>query len=255
MKLITTTRKFLLTSFPAFSRLKRWPALHTILLLFFLTLGPSNGLSADVSPELKKVFDRIDHAGKTIVDLTAAITQKKVTLVVNDTSIDNGKLWLKRTKNGNRTRLDYTSPEVKTLLIDKGKVWIYEPKLNRLQEIELGKNRDQAEFMLVGLGQSSSDLLKTYDVKYLTEESINSSKTSLIELKPKSSKTAAMFTKISLWIDYANGIPIQTQLTEASGDYLTLQLEALKINPDLTDKDFKLKLPPGVEKITPMKSK
>lgn len=209
----------------------------------------------ETTPEIKKVFERIDHAGKSIVDLTALITQNKVTLVVNDTSTDTGKLLLKRTKSGNRTRLDYQTPELKTLLIDKGKIWIYEPNLKRLQEIELGKNRDQAEFMLVGLGQSSSALLRSYDVKYLKEESVNGSKASLIELKPKSEKTAAMFTKIWLWIDYHFGIPIQSQLTESNGDYLTLRLENIKINPNLTDRDFKLSLPPGVEKISPMKPK
>ena len=241
---------------PTLIRAKQWLFLRSLpFLIGFVALSGPTAFAAEMGPEIKKVFDRIDSAGKTIIDLTAGITQSKVTLVVNDTSTDKGKLLLKRTKSGNRTRLDYQSPEVKTLLIDKGKVWIYEPNLKRLQEIELGKNRDQAEFMLVGLGRSSSDLLRAYDVKYLKEEGINGSKASLIELKPKSNKTAAMFTKIWLWIDYSVGIPIQTQLTESSGDYLTLRLDNIKINPHLTDKDFKLSLPPGVEKITPIKSK
>jgi outer membrane lipoprotein-sorting protein len=225
------------------------------LLLSGVVLSYPAATYPETTPEIRKVFERIDNAGKSIVDLTADITQNKVTLVVNDTSTDTGKLLLKRTKSGNRTRLDYQTPEVKTLLIDKGKIWIYEPNLKRLQEIELGKRRDQAEFMLVGLGQSSGDLLRAYDVKYLREESVNGNKASLIELKPKSEKASAMFTKIWLWIDYNFGIPIQTQLTESSGDYLTLRLGNIKINPNLTDKDFKLNLPAGVEKISPIKSK
>jgi len=227
----------------------------SILLLGGAVLNDSAACFSESTPEIKKVFERIDNAGKSIVDLTAGITQNKVTLVVNDTSTDTGKLLLKRTKSGNRTRLDYQTPEVKTLLIDKGKIWIYEPNLKRLQEIELGKHRDQAEFMLVGVGQSSIDLLRAYDVKYLREENVNGSKASLIELRPKSEKASAMFSKIWLWIDYNFGIPIQTQLTESSGDYLTLRLGNIKINPNLTDKDFKLNLPPGVEKISPIKSK
>jgi outer membrane lipoprotein-sorting protein len=238
-------------------RSTRWSRLRclSVFLLGAVALSYPAAFYSETTPEINKVFERIDHAGKSIVDLTAGITQKKVTLVVNDTSTDTGKLLLKRTKSGNRTRLDYQTPELKTLLIDKGKIWIYEPNLKRLQEIELGKNRDQAEFMLVGLGQSSSALLSAYDVKYLKEENINGSKASLIELKPKSEKAAAMFTKIWLWIDYNFGIPIQSQLTESNGDYLTLQMGNIKINPNLTDRDFKLNLPPGVEKISPMKSK
>ena len=100
-----------------------------------------------ISPEARRVLARLDQAGKQLTDLTADIKQTKVTLVVNDTSTETGKLFLKRTKSGNRTKLEYEKPVVKTLLIDKGKVLIYEPKINTLQEIDLGKNRAQAEFL------------------------------------------------------------------------------------------------------------
>ena len=208
-----------------------------------------------MTPETRRVLASIDQAGKRLTDLTADIKQTKVTLVVNDTSTETGKLFLKRLKNGNRTKLEYEKPEVKTLLIDKGKVLIYEPKIKRLQEIDLGKNRAQAEFLLTGVGQSSANLTNTYDVKFLKEEVINGVKTSLLELKPKSGKVSAMFTQIWLWIDPATGLPIQTRLTESSGDYLTFQLENIKINPKLSDKIFKLDVPSDVQKIKPMSSR
>jgi len=208
-----------------------------------------------MTPETRRVLASIDQAGKPLTDLTADIKQTKVTLVVNDTSTETGKLFLKRLKNGNRTKLEYEKPEVKTLLIDKGKVLIYEPKIKRLQEIDLGKNRAQAEFLLTGVGQSSANLTNTYDVKFLKEELIHGVKTSLLELKPKSGKVSAMFTQIWLWIDPATGLPIQTRLTESSGDYLTFQLENIKINPKLSDKTFKLDVPSDVQKIKPMSSR
>ena len=208
-----------------------------------------------MTPETRRVLASIDQAGKRLTDLTANIKQTKVTLVVNDTSTETGKLFLKRLKDGNRTKLEYEKPEVKTLLIDKGKVLIYEPKIKRLQEIDLGKNRAQAEFLLTGVGQSSVNLTNTYDVKFLKEEIIHGVKTSLLELKPKSGKVSAMFTQIWLWIDPATGLPIQTRLTESSGDYLTFQLENIKINPKLSDKTFKLDVPSDVQKIKPMSSR
>ena len=208
-----------------------------------------------MTPETRRVLASIDQAGKRLTDLTADIKQTKVTLVVNDTSTETGKLFLKRLKNGNRTKLEYEKPEIKTLLIDNGKVLIYEPKIKRLQEIDLGKNRAQAEFLLTGVGQSSANLTNTYDVKFLKEEVINGVKTSLLELKPKSGKVSAMFTQIWLWIDPATGLPNQTRLTESSGDHLTFQLENIKINPKLSDKTFKLDVPSDVQKIKPMSSR
>ena len=49
-----------------------------------------------ISPETRRVLASIDQAGKRLTDLTADIKQTKVTLVVNDTSTETGKLFLKR---------------------------------------------------------------------------------------------------------------------------------------------------------------
>jgi outer membrane lipoprotein-sorting protein len=221
----------------------------TVSLLCVVGLGLAVQSQDVMTPETRRVLDYMDRAGKQLTDLTANIKQTKVTLVVNDTSTDTGKLFLKRTKSGNRTKLEYEKPVVKTLLIDKGKVLIYEPKINTLQEVDLGKNRAQAEFLLTGVGQSTADLTKTHTVRFLKEETVNGTKTSLLELKPKGS---SMFSQIWLWIDPALGLPIQTRLTESSGDYLTFQLENIKINPKLPDKIFNLNLPGDVQRIKPM---
>jgi len=205
-----------------------------------------------MTPETRRVLARLDQAGKQLTDLTADIKQTKVTLVVNDTSTDTGKLFLKRTKSGNRTKLEYEKPVVKTLLIDKGKVLIYEPRINTLQEVDLGKNRAQAEFFLTGVGESSANLTKTYDVRFLKDETVNGIKSSLLELKPKGS---SMFSQIWLWIDPVLGLPIQTRLTESSGDFLTFHLENIKMNPKLPDKIFKLNLPGDVQRLKPMSSR
>ena len=122
------------------SRLFVWVSVLT----FSVYSIPLTALSQDaMTPETKRVLASMDEAGKKLTDLTADIKQTKVTLVVNDTSTDTGKLFLKRAKNGTRTKLEYQNPVVKTLLIDKGKVLIYEPKINTLQEVDLGKNRAQ----------------------------------------------------------------------------------------------------------------
>jgi outer membrane lipoprotein-sorting protein len=61
-----------------------------------------------------------------------------------------------------------------------------------------------------------------------------------------------MFSQIWLWIDPSLGLPIQTRLTESSGDYLTFQLENIQINPKLPDKIFNLNLPGDVQRMKPM---
>jgi outer membrane lipoprotein-sorting protein len=202
----------------------------------------------DISPETRKVLVQMDHTNQSLSDLTADVTETKVTVVVNDTSVSTGKLFYKREKSGSRTRLEYEKPELKTLLIDKNKVLVYEPKIKHLQEIDLGKSRSQEVFFITGIGQSGTAIANSYDVKLIREESLDGVKTSVLELKPKSEKVSAMFTKIVLWVDQSRWIPVQTRLTESSGDYLTIRFENMRFNPKLPDKTFKLNIPSDVEK-------
>jgi outer membrane lipoprotein-sorting protein len=213
-----------------------------------LRASPEARAEDEISPEAKKILLHMDRTNQSLSDLTADVTETKVTIVVNDTSVSTGKLFYKREKNGSRTKLEYEKPEWKTLLIDKNKVLIYEPKIKHLQEIDLGKNRSQEVFFITGIGQSGTDIAKSYDVKLLNEESLNGVKTSILELKPKSEKVSALFAKIVLWVDQSRWIPIQTRLFESSGDYLTIRFDNMQFNPKLPDKTFKLNIPSDVEK-------
>lgn len=206
----------------------------------------------ELSAETSKVLSQMDQASKILSTLTADVIQTKVTVVVNDTSVETGKLFHKRGKNYSKTKLEYDNPELKTLLIEKGKVWIYEPRINRLQEFDLGKDHSQAEFFITGVGQSGANLSKSYNVKFLNEESVNEIKTAVLELKPKSDKVSSMFSKVQLWIDQTRWVPIQTRLTETSGDYFTIQFNNIQLNPHLSDRIFKINAPPNVEKIKPL---
>jgi outer membrane lipoprotein-sorting protein len=200
------------------------------------------------SPDTKKVLSRMDEANRSLTGLTADVKLTKVTVVVNDISEETGKLFHKRGKKESKTKLEYLTPESKSLLIEKGKVFIYEPRIKRLYVYEQGKNRNQAEFFLIGFGPSAN-LTKVYDVKFLKDEAVNDTQTSLLELTPKS---PAMFTKILLWVDQTRWIPIQIRPTESSGDYLTIEFTNLQLNPNLPDKLFKLNTPSDVEVVKPV---
>jgi outer membrane lipoprotein-sorting protein len=192
----------------------------------------------ELAPETRRILTQMDRANQTLTDLSANIKQTKIIIAVNDTSTDTGKLFFRKEKKGNKTKFEYETPEPKTILIDKGKVQIYEPKINRFYEPNLAKNQAESEFFMVGFG-SSANLTKVYNARFLKEEYINGHKTSLLELKPKSA--SAMFAKIQLWVDQTNWLPAQIRLFETTGDHLTVLFEGVKINPGLKDSVFKIK--------------
>jgi len=218
--------------------------LHSLsMVLLTVSLGQAQDQG---SPETKRVLAKMDEASKRLSDLTADIRMTKVTVVVDDKSEETGKLYYQRGKKGSRTRLEYLAPEVKTLILDKGKVEIYEPNFSRMTEYPLGKNRAEAEFFSIGFGPTDN-LTRSYDANVAKEEVLMGVKTSLLELKPKSSGT--MFKGILIWVDQVRWIPIQMRLIEASGDYLTIQFENITLNQNLTDKTFHLNLPSGVQRV------
>jgi outer membrane lipoprotein-sorting protein len=81
------------------------------------------------------------------------------------------------------------------------------------------------------------------------EEVINGQKTSILELKPKSTQVSALFNKIRLWMDQTRWIPVQSQLTEASGDYMIVKFTNIKMNVNVPDSAFDLKMPKDVKTI------
>jgi outer membrane lipoprotein-sorting protein len=60
-----------------------------------------------------------------------------------------------------------------------------------------------------------------------------------------------MITRIDLWIQEGQSSPIQEKVTQPSKDYVLISYSDLKVNPDLPDSAFDLKLPEGVKRVKP----
>lgn len=198
---------------------------------------------------LDQVLAKMEENGKNFRSMQASMERTKVTVIVNDKAVDNGMVYFGRRGKDPRIMVDITKPEQQKMLVDQGKALLYFPKLKQVQEYFLGKNQDKAEFLLIGFGQSNQDIRKVYDAVIVGEEVINGQKTSILELKPKSAQASALFNKIRLWMDQQKWIPIQTQMTEASGDYMIVKFTNIRMNVKIPDSVFDLKLPKDVRTI------
>src|SRR5262249_15826591 len=140
-----------------------------------------------------------------------------------------------------RIKIDIVKPEQQHVLIDMGKAQLYFPKLKQVQEYFLGKNQDKAEILLIGFGQSNEKIKATYNVELAGEESIDGKNAIILDLQPKSAQFSALYRNIRLWMDQERWIPVQTKLTEASGDYMIMKLTNIKMNARIPDSAFDLK--------------
>jgi outer membrane lipoprotein-sorting protein len=220
-------------------------------LLFALALSISGPAQSPATRSqntytVDQALAKMDEVGKSFRSMQASIERTKVTVLVNDKVVDSGKVYFERRGQESRIRLRIERPEPQEMLIDNGKILIYYPKIKQAQEHVLGKDQNKAEFLLIGFGQSNQDIKKLYDITQQDDEVINGQKTTVLDLKPKSTQFSALFTTIRLWMDQQRWIPLQTRTTEASGDYMIVKFTDIKMNANIPDSIFSLKLPKDV---------
>ncbi len=225
------------------------PRLHRIAIcLFWLGALPAIAQQGpDV--ELDRVLRQMGEAGGRFVSFQADFVQRKYTAILRDFDHpETGEFIYSRAKDGSALlRQEVRQPGSKILTIKGGTAVVYQPMLKQAQVVSLGKNRDKAEYLALGLGQSPAKLKETFEIRYAGTETIDGAKCSILILQPKSSAAAAFFSSITLWIKAGSAVPIQQKLMEPNGDYLMVKFSGEKLNLRIADGKFEQKLPKDVE--------
>ena len=225
--------------------LTAWIVRITLMLLILGSILPSAHAQAYT---VDQVIAKLDQAGRAFKSLEASIERTKVTVLVNDRSTDSGKFYVARQGNANRVKIDFTVPTPQSMLLDKGKVLLYYPKIKQAQEYNLGQGADKGgSFIFPGFGQTGEEIRKDYNTRVVGAELVDGQKTTMLELKPKSPKYAAQFPSIVLWLDEQRWIPLQVRHNEASGDYQIAKFTNIKVNAGISNSVFAIKLPKDVQ--------
>lgn len=196
----------------------------------------------------EEILAKMESAGRAVTNFSTSIFQKKWTAILKEFDKgETGTLWYLRGKQGEAyLRKEIVDPEKNIVVINNGEVILYEPRIKQARKYQLGKNKDKAEFLVLGFGSSTSSLSETYNIRLLGEEQVEGRKAYMLELRPKSEKAAAYFSQIVLWVAESIWLPIQQKLIEPNGDYLLIQFTNLKLNPGIDKAKFKLTIPKDV---------
>jgi outer membrane lipoprotein-sorting protein len=184
------------------------------------------------------VLEMMDKSAKDFRTLTADIENVKYTAVVKDTSTETGQIFV---RHDQKMRIEFTKPEARTILRTGDSLFLYNPKLNRVEEYDLGKNRAMVDqYIRLGFGTKSEDLKKSYLVTVISEEELDHRKTVVVELTPKADQIRSQITRIQMWIDEASWLPIQQKIFESgSGDYILFHYTSMMKNLKINDSKFK----------------
>ena len=201
------------------------------------------------SASLERVLEQLDDQARDFHGLSADVERTKVTVVVNDKSTESGTILV----HGDKMRLELKNPDERTILRTGDSLFIFNPKLNRVEEFNLGKYKAFADqYLLLGFGTPGRELKKGYLVTLLGEPVIDGEKVAELELTPKSEAMRDQISKIQLWIDETTWLPVQQQFFETgSEDYFIVKYTNIVRNPQINESEFKPHWPKGAEKIKP----
>ena len=217
------------------------------LLLGWLALPASAGSSQNSGKlTLDYVLSMMDRSAEDFRSLTAAIDHVKYTAVVKDTSTESGEIYVRK---DSKLRIDFISPDPRTIIRNGDNLYIYTPKINRVEEFNIGKNRALADqYLALGFGTRTESLKKAYDVSLAGEEDLDGRKMALVELVPHSDEVRKQITKIVMWVDEASWLPVQQKFVEAgSGDYFLSRYKNVMKNLKIGDGKFKADWPKGTK--------
>ena len=198
---------------------------------------------------LEQVLSQMEAVGKSFKSFSANFSQKKYTSVLKEFDTpESGEFYYARGKDGSALlRQEVISPGKRILTIKGGMATVYNPVIKQAQMVNLGKNKDKAEYLALGLGQSPAKLQATFEIEYRGVDEVGSTPCSVLLLKPKSSSVAAYFSAITLWVKKATGVPIQQKLQEPSGDYLLVNFSNEKLNAKIPESKFEQQMPAGID--------
>jgi outer membrane lipoprotein-sorting protein len=216
----------------------------TALAILLLNASPLLGAVQKEDPQVEHILSELDKSASDFHTLQARIRNTTYTKVVDDTSIETGRLWFQHDRHGNKIKLEFKDPSRREILIAEGKVSIYYPKIKKLDEFALGSEalQNKAELgLLAGVGMSGESLRKTYSIRYLGDERIEGKKTVKLILTPRDPKTRTFFSTQEVWLDTETWLPVRQKMVELSGDSLTVDFDDVEKNKRISDKVFKIK--------------
>jgi outer membrane lipoprotein-sorting protein len=197
---------------------------------------------ASSTADLEKVLGQMDSVASTFKSAEAEFSWDQYTKVVNETDMQSGKVYFRRSPRQVDMAAEIARPAQKVVLYQDSTVRVYEPRIDQVTVYNTGKNRAEVEsFLVLGFGGRGHDLQKSFDVSFQGYEQVGGVRTAKLNLVPKMAKGKNIFDHIILWIDPARGISVQQQFFEPQGDYRLAKYSNIKINQPVPGDVFKLK--------------
>ena len=223
----------------------RWAVVVGLLLIAPLTWAE------DLS-NVDNVLQRMAAAYSSVKSLGAELEQVKSYPQLGMTDPpEKGVLRVKRKSENNLlVRLEIQQPEQRIVTVGDGRYMLYQPRIKQAIEGRIDTKASSSSgtsFMSYFMGDLSG-AKKDYDFEVVGEEQVGRHQTVHLRLTALPGGEG-YYPQIELWVDQELWIPVRQELVEPNRSVTTLEFRNIRINDEIKDSVFKIKLPANVERV------
>jgi len=222
----------------------------TFVRLVFLAALAGMSLRAE---SLNDILERMDQSARNLRTFSAKMKRTEYTKVFNGKEESDGLRLVKRANGQTIGIVQFFGKNPQTVRFAGKTVEVYYPEAKRVEVYDAGKfgkmGKQVDQLLLIGIGVTSTDLRRDFEIKAGAAETIGGTSTTRIDLAPKDSDLKKQVEKIEMWIAEKESVPVQIKVTRTSGDYNQAVYSDVQMNPSLPDSAFELKTTPDVKRV------
>jgi len=179
-------------------------------------------------------------AWKNVSSLSGTFEQQLTNPLVRSTTTAKGTFAQQRP---NKLAVRFTEPPGDAIVADGKSLWVFLQQAAPGQVIKRPITDEMAS--PIDVGQFLDAPAARFDISARGAELVGDRPAQAVNLTPKKG-TDAPFTRATVWIDDADGMVRQFEVTEQSGLVRRIRLTKLVVNPALAPSEFKFTVPRGV---------
>ena len=213
--------------------------LSVLVFLGILSWG-SGSLQAAEPLSLSALISRMQVAYERTRDLKASFIQEVSLKSMGRAEREEGILYL---KNPKRMLWDYQKPQMKKLVVNPQKAWLYVPE----DHVVYVQNADQifkskmAVRFLSGMGKLQED----FSIRFAASGAVDKEGNYQLTLVPK--RPGLGTDQLNLTVDKKSYQIIEGSFTDTYGNETRIQFRNIRVNNRLSDSLFNFRVPTGVE--------
>jgi len=207
--------------------------LKKFLVLFSILILPAS-LFAETSDQ--QALDAIQSQYEKILTFEADFTQRSYVKMMNQTQDVKGRVQIKKP---GKMRWVYGAPNTQILISNEKTLWLYVPDEEQATKVPVESiySSNTPALFLAGRGK----LTHAFDVESVSQEDKNI----LISLVPKSAEQG--LARLVLQADKKNYQITGSTVYDKLGNKTEIRFNRIQVNHEISEEQFQLKTPPGVE--------